>query len=587
MPSSSTGGLLISIFLILYLFGSYWWLKKLYFNSLMVDLTHSTALNRALPASMVGLGRFLIDNLELFMFAIVAVFCGDVDLGLMGLYHSELVLYCLSIPLGFLALRKPEIRGARFYLYVLGWTFMAGIFILLAWTDNGFCIFGICGFMLITWALENYWGNFGKWCKRLLELEDSDENEDREAIPYSFNDPHIQRFFMEREILHYSMTKSDIMPSRMMPYMPLVFYPQYQDQTMTGMPFYSSPTAHPINFGRPQRTETDSKLQFPIPIPVKTETIEQRPSAFIDPTNNTNLHQQQKTPMSSERTPHSLKGVVKFQLDTPRHKRLRSPPQRPRPLQSENEGLPPVKSVSTLSCLLPKATANSTTKRFQKLVKKAIGLYKVDKVFRKVHRNRTVEEAIEIVFGYKSSLGPNTHLNDSINPLAMPSEGPPASEHKTPILRRNQTEELNLQHEDAFVEEPEEHSVRIDYSGQETFGAMTIKKSISDTPSSEENTTQYNLMKLTDYNPLKVPEGVWRKIRWVCLLPTKILFFCLFPNMMDPPTDEKIGTVVFTYLLCTIAVIVPLTVLQAALVQSHNIKPHLISIFNGLVFSLK
>src|SRR3990167_1115767 len=160
-----------------------------------------------------------------------------------------------------------------------------------------------------------------------------------------------------------------------------------------------------------------------------------------------------------------MKDVIQFHLDTPRHKRLRKPTTRPKQLQEEFTGLPPLKSASSLVCMLPIPECTPITKKFQRMIRKAIGMYKVDKVFRKVHRNRTVDEAIEIILGNKPGVVESAHAGQ----LAQPSEGPVQQEQKPPMnSTRYQTEDL--QHEDAFVEEPEEHSIRIDYSAQETFG---------------------------------------------------------------------------------------------------------------------
>ena len=117
---------------------------------------------------------------------------------------------------------------------------------------------------------------------------------------------------------------------------------------------------------------------------------------------------------------------------------------------------------------------------------------------------------------------------------------------------------------------------------------LAMKKSISDTPSMDDSpANQYNMMKLSEYNPLKIPDGAWRKARWCLLLPTKIIYFCLFPNMMGPPTDNKIGTVLFTYIICTLGVLIPLCVVQAVMVKSYHIKPHVLTLFNGIAFTLK
>jgi hypothetical protein len=209
-------------------------------------------------------------------------------------------------------------------------------------------------------------------------------------------------------------------------------------------------------------------------------------------------------------------------------------------------------------------------------------MYKVDKVFRKVHRNRVAEDGIEVILGNK------TGAAEFVMPMNQMLDMSMVQDNRSYNIPRNTTDPEQFVHEEAPAEEPDEQSVRIDYTSQETFGLMAMKKSISDTPSGDENVTnQYQLMKLTEYNPLKVPDGLLKKIRWFLLLPTKIIFFCLFPNMMHPPTDKKIGTVLFTYIVCTLGVFIPISILQCIMTSTYNIKPHVVTLFNGLIFTMK
>jgi len=114
---------------------------------------------------------------------------------------------------------------------------------------------------------------------------------------------------------------------------------------------------------------------------------------------------------------------------------------------------------------------------------------------------------------------------------------------------------------------------------------LPSKRTIVETEGVEEVDLSY--LRERDYNPLGFP-GVWRDWpAWVVQFPMHLVYFFLFPSILDPPSRSKTVQMAVMLGLCTVVLAGVMAVVEDSLVDSFGVKPHVLGVLNAAVFDWK
>ena len=92
---------------------------------------------------------------------------------------------------------------------------------------------------------------------------------------------------------------------------------------------------------------------------------------------------------------------------------------------------------------------------------------------------------------------------------------------------------------------------------------------------------------ISEYNPLLWPAAWWDRLLYLVLLPPNLVFFFLFPNLLDPASKRKTKTMFVMCIGSTMTLVFLLVLLEYSLLFEFRLKPHILSLFNSLVFVFK
>lgn len=90
-----------------------------------------------------------------------------------------------------------------------------------------------------------------------------------------------------------------------------------------------------------------------------------------------------------------------------------------------------------------------------------------------------------------------------------------------------------------------------------------------------------------NYNPLAWPEPFLEKLGYFFLLPVNLIFFFLFPNILEPTNKPKVVISFCMLTLCTLVLVFVLAAIEYSLYAQYYFKPYLLSLINAAVFIWK
>ncbi len=92
---------------------------------------------------------------------------------------------------------------------------------------------------------------------------------------------------------------------------------------------------------------------------------------------------------------------------------------------------------------------------------------------------------------------------------------------------------------------------------------------------------------ISEYNPLLWPDTWQERLLYLALLPPNLVFFFLFPNLMDPASKQKTKKIFLMCIGSSMVLVFVLVLLEYSLLFEFRLKPHILSLFNSLVFVFK
>lgn len=87
-----------------------------------------------------------------------------------------------------------------------------------------------------------------------------------------------------------------------------------------------------------------------------------------------------------------------------------------------------------------------------------------------------------------------------------------------------------------------------------------------------------------NYNPLDWPSTAKERVFYVLFFPVNLIFFFLFPNIMDTVSRNKIILMIVILVGCNIGIIILLLTAEYSLMFVFDLKPQLFGIFNAIIF---
>lgn len=91
----------------------------------------------------------------------------------------------------------------------------------------------------------------------------------------------------------------------------------------------------------------------------------------------------------------------------------------------------------------------------------------------------------------------------------------------------------------------------------------------------------------SEYNPLRLQKGVFRKLAYLICFPINMFYFFLFPNVLDPPKKTSFWLTLLLYIGCCTLLTFLFSILEQSLINQMQFKPQLLGLINGIVFNLK